>query len=218
MSELSDVELYQIVRDKNKYKPDALQAAHDEINSRDYTEEQKAEIYHRAHNIEQFVLPRDFKSPSNIINYIALYVLIKSFWDFRIFQYLYYAIENDAYEDIFIISMYTLLGCFIAFFLYKRKKIGWLLTNFMSISYVFSSLVYLYYSWFYADYNYLFPGNSILKMIFDLAVPLFIVFYINKEFILEYFNISLKAGRVALIISLLIIVWWNFKNIYSPYY
>ncbi|MBN4051274.1 hypothetical protein JYU16_00510 [bacterium AH-315-M05] len=242
MEKLSDLELFQVLKQKNDYQDKAVEAAENEIRKRNLSEEDEHNIYAQIKAIEvekartqeqietikekvskiikYIAVPVNFKSPSTIINSIGIYLIIQNIWEYQFFQSIYWLLKEGIYEGALFVFLSTAFGVLIAIGLFKKYKFGWILLTLTSIISFTQLLANSYISWFiyYEDPVDFATLDGFFYFLFGLIIPLAIVVYINKKIILNYFKISNRTQKITLSICFAISILGIGNSIYLSTY
>jgi hypothetical protein len=238
MAVLPDIELFRVLQQEKEYEPLAVEAAKNEINTRKLTDEEKKAVFDKLIDEEQkkeekrlviddaigklseliknlFIpVPTSTKSPALYINILAILVLAKAIYSLGFEVYFGFSFGFDLFglptiaTDLFLII--------VALSLFSKKKFGWSMLCFIAILNFFMSSQVLYTAWFvdYSDPEGFNTTTGFLYYMAILLVPLIIVFYLNKQNVLQLFRISRKFQRNTLIASIsisssLFLYWVN---------
>lgn len=224
-SALTNFELLKIIEEKEKYQPDAIEAASEILSTRNYSIEElftaQSEINHginkkkeKQEKIEQiknkvndFVdehfgfRERTVEKKLNVFCavlfiYIIITALISISRMFRPFHFI-----DSKFYTIELLSV--LLQLLLIYLLYKRNNWGWIgatgLYLFTSIPSIASFILYFRYKNVFL-FSRSTPYPSLLSFIFCIAVVLFL----NSKSVFSQFSIE-NTGRIATLIIALII-------------
>ena len=239
MAKLSNLELFQVLRQKNDYQDEAVEAAGNEIRKRNLSEKDKHNIYDQIKTlksektreqkqieiikdralkiVDNIVVPINFKSPSTIINSIGTYIIIQKIWEYEFFQSIYWLLKEGMFEGALFVFLGTAFGVLIAIGLFKKYKFGWVLLSLASIISFTQLLSITYISWFIYHEDPIDFGSldGLFYYLFDFIIPLAILTYINKKIILDYFKISKRAQKITLGICFSISILAIVSSIYQ---
>ena len=234
MEILSNIELFQILEQRNDYQEKAVEAAENEIKKRNLNKEQVDEIFSQLKAIESekikkknyyekikkvilklieyILIPFNFTSPSGFINSIGVLIIINFFWRFNFFGTVFFLLKHGMYYNALWAFSLTAIGVGIAISLFKKKKVGWIFLNLLIIYSLVNFIRDLYISFFILNIDP-FRFNTVsdfLYYLFDFIIPLIIVVYINKKGVLDYFKIRKITQKIVLFICFAISIAGNF--------
>lgn len=251
----SNIELLKIIEfEAEKYTPQAIMIAKEELNMRDLSNEEIDEIRNTLNNINTTKSSplnpeiRTFINAKrneilNIINpltpktYYEQVKLVSIFLGLTYFIYLSnqlgfinFFFQSGGYFDVSLIDLtiFLIILPIGIFQLWRIKKIGWKLTNFI-LTYVFISNIISTISefkWWLESRNDAYEGIDSplfdlvdeftpqfhpIQSIFKILVILLIGLHINKQGILNIFDINdkerIRSFGIAIVITILI--WGN---------
>lgn len=202
---LSNVELLKIIREKKKYKPDAIDAATEILSTRTYSEDEnsvataevnfdltrKREQKEKANKIKSQInvfIDKHFgineRTPQQKLNLfcavISIYSLINDIVNFNdLLMLFFYYKDPRAY-------MFAILICALEFFfiylLYRRSNWGWV---FFILSSSLNSVIE--FQTLLSSFN---PGGNLFSIFINIAI----LIYLNSRGAIQQFTIT-KDGR-----------------------
>jgi len=225
MSELPDLELFKIVRQKEEYQELAVEAAKNEIKNRELSVEKINAIIKELETIElkkeekkkiinesvkQFVnfiknrfipIPSNKKSPAPYINSLAILLIAALLGNYV--PMIYYSIIFEDYSSALVYFGLLLIFSTIAVSLLNKKKFGWVTLIFFMTLYLSRNILVFYFDWFV--YSLPEGSNTVFVFLYDSAIiifPYIIIRYLNKPLVRVYFKISYVTQNITLFVSI----------------
>ena len=203
-AKLPNVELLKIIREKEKYRPDAIEAVTEILSTRTYSEDEnsvataevnfvlsrKREQKEKANKIKSQVndfIDKHFGIKESSVQQklnlfcavVFIYTLINAIVDFEETAMIFYYKDPKGY--VVAALMYS-LGILFIYLLYKRTNWGWV---FFVVS---SSLgVVIEFKTLLSSTS---PGGSLFSIFVDIAI----LIYLNSKGVIQQFTIT-KDGR-----------------------
>ena len=229
MAVLPDIELFKILQQEKEYEHLAVEAAKNEIEKRELTNEERKVILRKLAEEEQkkeekrlvivdaitklseliknlfILIPTNTKSPSLYINILGILLIAKAITSLGFEIYFWFILGFDTFTLPLVLP--TVLFAFfligIAIALFKKKKFGWIMLTLFFIILFSRNCLVLYVSWF-VDYTDPEGFNTALGFSYYMAtliVPIIIAVYLNNQKVLQLFKISKIYQKVTLFIS-----------------
>lgn len=212
---LSNVELLKIIQEKEKYRPDAIDAATEILSTRTYTNDehavaaaelnvvlkkktvQKEKVFRIKTQINDFIDTHfgiKKRSPQKKLNLfcaaIFIYTLINAIVNFEDRAIIFY--YNDPKGYVVAALIYALEFIFI-YLLYKRTNWGWVIFVFFSSLTIIMNLKNLLSSFNQSDDLFFIPASPATDL-FSILVNTAILIFLNSKEILNQFTIT-RDGR-----------------------
>lgn len=240
----SNVELLKIVKQADRYQPEAVAAAQQILSSREVHDSDYDQVnrYHEAiaakqeqqqeykeelsDFLEAMVKPDEHPQVNKWVNILVIVLILQYLWtlsnsvksiDFFLQQERWYSITYGA----FISLTYPLLFLPPAIYLlYTRKRWGWILITAYYVGVAASQLVDIFsYLYYVSNDGALYPV-SIGSLLTSLLIRGGFVFFLLRPYMTALFGISKRAMRDTVVIGVCIgltIYTLNFAISYATY-
>ncbi|HEY1163890.1 MAG TPA: hypothetical protein VGE90_01960 [Chitinophaga sp.] len=229
----SNVELLRIIDEADKYQPEAVEAARDilgrrEVHDSDYETMNSFKTAvvvpampddQTSHEdisafLESLVKPENDPRVPRWINMLLLVQFL--LWAWWLTGYAIY-MRNITESKTWSMDAVNLLRMIwpvlyipvASYLLYKRKRWGWILLTAFYIgtaALTISSYAYLFFASYFNQRGYHFFNLDIPRLILDWLIRAGIVWFLWKPAVAAYFNISRKAKRDTVVISICIVL------------
>lgn len=220
-SKLSNVELLKIIGEKEKYRPDAIEAATEILNTRTYSDDEhtvataelnlvlnkKTVQKERVNKIKTQI--NDFidahfgikeRSPLKKLNLfcavIFIYTFINAIVNFKDTALIFYYDDPKGYV---VAALIYALELIIIYLLYKRTNWGWVIFVFFSSLTIIMDLKNLLSSFNQSDDLFFIPSNPATEL-FSVIVNIAILIFLNSKGIISQFTITRYGRQVTFIL------------------
>lgn len=228
----SNVELLKIIDEADKYQPEAVDAARQilggrEVHDSDYEEMNSfktvvvAPAQQNNENggedistfLESLVKPENDPRVPRWINMLLLVQFL--LWAWWLTGYAIY-MRNIAESRIWSMDAINLLRMIwptlyipvASYLLYKRKRLGWMLLLAFYIGTTALTIInnaYFFFAAYFGQREHYFFNLDLPRLILDWLIRVGIVWFLWKPVVAAYFNISRKAKRDTVVISICVV-------------
>ena len=230
-SGLSNIELLKIIEEKEKYQPDAIEAAGKILSERSYSNDEvnaakaeinlsvnkkiepKEKINKKINRVNEFIdehFGLKERSPEKILNLFCvglfLYTFFSGIFNIKFLANIFYYKNPKGYFVAILIYAIQLLCIYL---LYKRSNWGWVLIVGIHTVLVIQNIDSFIFLFKYRGEFLFFKPESPYSLLFNLCFNIGVIIFLNAKKIREQFSITRDNRIITLIasglISLLII-------------